>query len=99
MHNPTRQMENNPINCSGTDLPADRAGRHLWHLQGRAIGGLHLALGADPQYIAYQAEQKNYAEFDGTVVAGTTEADKGKLFCKTISIPTSAKPSPSAAAR
>ncbi|MFE8730707.1 amino acid ABC transporter permease, partial [Aeromonas hydrophila] len=33
-----------------------------------------------PQYIAYQAEQKNYAEFDGTVVAGTTAAEKGKLF-------------------
>ena len=28
-----------------------------------------------PQYIAYQAEQKHYAEFDGTVVA-----DKGQLF-------------------
>ena len=33
-----------------------------------------------PQYIAYQAEQKQYAEFDGTVVAGTTAAEKGKLF-------------------
>ena len=33
-----------------------------------------------PQYIAYQAEQKQYAEFDGTVVAGTTAAEKGQLF-------------------
>ena len=33
-----------------------------------------------PQYIAYQAEQKNLAEFDGTVIAGTSEAEKGKLF-------------------
>ena len=27
-----------------------------------------------PQYIAYQAEQKQYAEFDGTVVTGTLSA-------------------------
>ncbi|MFM5060748.1 amino acid ABC transporter permease [Aeromonas veronii] len=33
-----------------------------------------------PQYIAYQAEQKNVAEFDGTVMVGTSEAEKGKLF-------------------
>lgn len=33
-----------------------------------------------PQYIAYQAEQKQYAEFDGTVVTGTTAAEKGQLF-------------------
>jgi polar amino acid transport system permease protein len=41
-----------------------------------------------PQYIAYQAEQKHYAEFDGTVVA-----DKGQLFCKTISTPAAVRPS------
>ncbi len=33
-----------------------------------------------PQYIAYQAEQKQYAEFDGTVVTGTAAAEKGQLF-------------------
>ncbi|MEG0175874.1 MAG: amino acid ABC transporter permease, partial [Aeromonas sp.] len=33
-----------------------------------------------PQYIAYQAEQKHFAEFDGTVVAGTSEKEKGQLF-------------------
>ena len=56
-------------------LPAAGAGRHYRHLQGRAGGGLHLALGTHSQYIAYQAEQKHYAEFDGTVVA-----EKGQLF-------------------
>ena len=45
--------------------------------------GLHLALGTHSQYIAYQAEQKHHAEFDGTVVS-----DRGQLFpCKTVSTP------------
>ena len=61
----------------------------LWHgifllLVLAAIFGIYKAVQAVdytwrweriPQYIAYQAEQKHYAEFDGTVVA-----DKGQLF-------------------
>lgn len=53
-----------------------------------------------PQYIAYQAEQKQYAEFDGTVVAGTTAAEKGQLFLQDhSSTPTVARPSPAQAPR
>ncbi|WP_301950679.1 hypothetical protein [Aeromonas caviae] len=72
----TRQMEKQPNQL-------------LWHgifllLVLAAIFGIYKAVQAVdytwrweriPQYIAYQAEQKHYAEFDGTVVA-----DKGQLF-------------------
>ena len=81
MHNPTRQMEKQPNLL-------------LWHgvfllMVLAAIFGIYKAVQAVdytwrweriPQYIAYQAEQKQYAEFDGTVVTGTTAAEKGQLF-------------------
>ena len=41
-----------------------------------------------PQYIAYQAEQKHYAEFDGTVVV-----DKGQLFLQDDPAPAAVRPS------
>ena len=77
----TRQMEKQPNQL-------------LWHgifllLVLAAIFGIYKAVQAVdytwrweriPQYIAYQAEQKQYAEFDGTVVTGTTAAEKGQLF-------------------
>lgn len=78
---PTRQMEKQPNQL-------------LWHgvfllMLLVAVFGIYKAVQSVdytwrweriPQYIAYQAEQKNLAEFDGTVMAGTSEAEKGKLF-------------------
>ena len=81
MHNPTRQMEKQPNQL-------------LWHgvfllMLLAAVFGIYKAVQSVdytwrweriPQYIAYQAEQNNLAEFDGTVIAGTTSAEQGKLF-------------------
>ena len=81
MHNPTRQMEKQP-------------NKLLWHgvfllMLLAAVFGIYKAVQSVdytwrweriPQYIAYQAEQNNLAEFDGTVIAGTTSAEQGKLF-------------------
>lgn len=89
----TRQMEKQPNQL-------------LWHgifllLLLTAVFGIYKAVQSVdytwrweriPQYIAYQAEQNNYAEFDGTVVAGTTAAEKGQLFLQNDTDPGQRQP-------
>ncbi len=81
MHNPTRQMEKQPNQLLWQ-------GVFLLMLLAAVFGIYKAVQSVDytwrweriPQYIAYQAEQNNLAEFDGTVIAGTTSAEQGKLF-------------------